>query len=86
MNDELYELFLPKDLSNDPLKDPSDDLLVDLVLTALMSQSCKELSNSLICVSIFVGCSLHLLAAASTKEDSLWISLACLNVSSRVLM
>ena len=87
MNDELYEMFLLEDLSKDPLKDPSDDQLVYLVLTAFMSQSWNELSSSLICVSTFaVVCSLHLLDAASTKEDSLSISLACLKASSSVLM
>ena len=70
-----------------PLKDLSDDLLVNLVLTALMSQSWKESSNSLICVSICVAvCSLYLSDAASTKEDSLSISLACLKASSSTLM
>ena len=36
---EVYELLPLEDLSKDLLKDPSDDLFVDLVLIALMSQS-----------------------------------------------
>ena len=80
--DELYELFLLllDDLLKDLLKDPSADLFVDLVLIAFMSQSWNESSYSLIWVSIFVAfCSLHLPDAASTQEDSLLISIACVS-------
>ena len=86
---KLYEFFLLllEDLLKDPLKKPSAALLVDLVLIVLMSQSWNESSSSLIFVSIFVAsCSLYLSDAASTKEDSLLISIACLKASSSDLM
>ena len=78
---------LLEDLSKDLLNDPSADLFIDLVLKAFMLQSWKESSSSLICVSIFmVFWSLYFPAAASTKEDSLLISVACLNALPRVLI
>ena len=83
----MKELFLCDGLSNELFQDLSPDLLLALVLIALMSKSWNESSSSLICVSILVlTWSLDQPVAASTKELSLLMSMACLNASSNVLM
>ena len=85
--DELKELFLCDGLLNELFQDLFPDLLLALVLIALMSKSWNESSSSLICVSILVlTWSLDWPVAASTKELSLLMSMACLNASSNVLM